>query len=573
MKFRHDVVIVGAGLAGLRAAVEAADHADVALISKVYPTRSHSGAAQGGIAAALGNEEPDSWEWHMYDTIKGGDFLTDQDAAEVLAKDALRAVYELEHMGVPFNRTAGGTIAQRAFGGHASEFGKRPVKRACHAADRTGRVILDTLYGQALSKGIRIYPEFHLLDLITDGNRCAGVSAYELATGEIHLFESKVVLLATGGFGKVFKISSNCFANTGDGVYLAYQAGIPLEDMEFVQFHPTGIYGLGVLISEAARGEGGILRNGKGEPFMGRYAPTHKDLAPRDMISRAIATEIREGRGVGGKDFVHLDLTHLGRGRIKEKLSDISSFVKIYLGLDTIKDLVPVAPTCHYMMGGIPTDLDGQVLDQEGRPFQGLYAAGECACVSVHGANRLGCNALLDLVVFGRRAGKKILEELPHLERISLHESASERSVSRVQAIKGRKKGEKTWVVRAKMQELMTDACSVFRSADRLEKALEVIGELKEKYENIAVDNHGLRFNTDLLEALELGSLLHLAEAIMVSAGARKESRGAHFREDFQDRNDEKWLKHTMVQMTEQGRRIFYKPVTITRFEPKPRVY
>jgi succinate dehydrogenase / fumarate reductase, flavoprotein subunit len=573
MKLQHEVVIVGAGLAGLRAAIEAADHADVALISKVYPTRSHSGAAQGGIAAALGNEEADSWEWHMYDTIKGGDFLTDQDAAEVLAKDALRAVYELEHMGVPFNRTAGGTIAQRAFGGHASEYGKRPVKRACHAADRTGRVILDTLYGQALSKGIRIYPEFHILDLITDGNRCEGVSAYELATGDIHLFESKAVLLATGGFGKVFKTSSNCFANTGDGVYLAYQAGIPLEDMEFVQFHPTGIYGLGVLISEAARGEGGILRNNDGEPFMEHYAPSLKDLAPRDMVSRAIAREIREGRGVDGKDFVHLDLTHLGPDRIKEKLSDISSFVRIYLGLDTTKDLVPVAPTCHYMMGGIPTDLNGRVLNQESRPFQGLYAAGECACVSVHGANRLGCNSLLDLVVFGRRAGKKIVEDLYHLEKTSLQENTLERSVSRVQAIKSRKKGEKAWAVRKKMQELMTESCSVFRNGDDLETALGVMEELKEKYENIAVDNHGLRFNTDLLEALELGSLLYLAEAILLSARAREESRGAHFREDFPDRNDEKWLKHTLVQRTEEGPRLLYKPVRITRFEPKPRVY
>jgi succinate dehydrogenase / fumarate reductase, flavoprotein subunit len=573
MKFQHDIIIVGAGLAGLRAAVEAAEQADVALISKVYPTRSHSGAAQGGIAAALGNEEPDSWEWHMYDTIKGGDFLTDQDAAEVLAKDAPRAVYELEHMGVPFNRTAVGAIAQRAFGGHAAEFGKRPVKRACHAADRTGRVILDTLYGQALSKGIKIYSEFHLLDLITQGNRCEGLVAYELSTGDIHSFESKAVLLATGGFGKVFKTSSNCFANTGDGIYLAYRVGIPLEDMEFVQFHPTGIYGLGVLLSEAARGEGGILRNGKGEPFMERYAPALKDLAPRDMVSRAIAREIRAGRGIGGRDFVHLDLTRLGPERIKEKLSDISSFVRIYLGLDTAKDLVPVAPTCHYMMGGIPTDLDGQVLNRENRPFQGLYAAGECACVSVHGANRLGCNSLLDLVVFGRRAGRKMLEDLPHLERSPLQEKAVEKSASRVRAIMSRERGEKAWAMREEMQAIMTEACSVFRSREGLGKALEAIGALKKKYGKIAIDDHGLRFNTDLLEALELGSLLHLAEAILLSAEAREESRGAHFREDFPERNDEKWLKHTLVQRTEDGERLFYKPVRITRFEPKPRVY
>lgn len=573
MKFEHDVVIVGAGLAGLRAAVEAADHADVALISKVYPTRSHSGAAQGGIAAALGNEEPDSWEWHMYDTVKGGDFLSDQDAAEVLARDALRAVYELEHMGVPFNRTEARTIAQRAFGGHTSEFGKKAVKRACHAADRTGRVILDTLYGQALRKGIRIYQEFHLLDLITEGNRSVGVSVYELATGDIHLIAGKAVLLATGGFGKVFRTSSNCFANTGDGVYLAYQAGIPLEDMEFVQFHPTGIYGLGVLISEAARGEGGILRNGKGEPFMEGYAPTLKDLAPRDMVSRAIAREIREGRGVGGRGFVHLDLTHLGAERIKEKLSDIASFVRIYLGLDTAKDLVPVAPTCHYMMGGIPTDLDGQVLDQKSGPFEGLYAAGECACVSVHGANRLGCNSLLDLVVFGRRVGRRMLEDLPQLEKPSVKESALERSLSRVAAIKTRRKGERAWALRDRMQGIMEDSCSVFRSREPLEKALAGIGDLKERYDKIAIDNHGLRFNTDLLEALELGSLLNLAEAILLCARAREESRGAHFREDFPDRNDKEWLKHTLVQRGEPGPTLLSKPVRITRFEPKPRVY
>lgn len=573
MKFEHDVVIVGAGLAGLRAAVEAADHADVALISKVYPTRSHSGAAQGGIAAALGNEEPDSWEWHMYDTVKGGDFLSDQDAAEVLARDALRAVYELEHMGVPFNRTEAGTISQRAFGGHTSEFGKKAVKRACHAADRTGRVILDTLYGQALRKGIRIYQEFHLLDLITEGNRSVGVSVYELATGDVHLIAGKVVLLATGGFGKVFKTSSNCFSNTGDGVYLAYQAGIPLEDMEFVQFHPTGIYGFGVLISEAARGEGGILRNGEGEPFMEGYAPTLKDLAPRDMVSRAIAREIREGRGVGGRGFVHLDLTHLGAERIKEKLSDIASFVRIYLGLDTAKDLVPVAPTCHYMMGGIPTDLDGRVLDQKSGPFEGLYAAGECACVSVHGANRLGCNSLLDLVVFGRRVGRRMVEDLPQLEKPSVKESALERSLSRVAAIKTRRKGERAWALRDRMQGIMEDSCSVFRSREPLEKALGGIGDLKERYDKIAIDNHGLRFNTDLLEALELGSLLNLAEAILLSARAREESRGAHFREDFPDRNDKEWLKHTLVQRGEQGPSLLSKPVRINRFEPKPRVY
>jgi succinate dehydrogenase / fumarate reductase flavoprotein subunit len=390
MNLKHDVIIVGAGLAGLRAALEAAEHADVALISKVFPTRSHSGAAQGGIAAALGNEEQDSWEWHMYDTVKGGDFLTDQDAAEVLAKDAPRAIYELEHMGVPFNRTAEGTIAQRAFGGHTRDFGQSSIKRACHAADRTGRVILDTLYGEALRKGIRVYAEFHLLDLLIKENQVLGLVAYELVTGDVHVFHCRAILLATGGFGKVFKTTSNCFSNTGDGVYLAYKAGIPLEDMEFVQFHPTGIYELGVLISEAARGEGGILHNGNGDRFMEAYAPTLKDLAPRDMVSRAIIQEIQAGRGIEGRDFVHLDLTHLGKERLQEKLSDISSFVRIYLGIDPVKEPIPVQPTCHYMMGGIPTNLDGQVLVENQNIVHGLYAAGECACVSVHGANRLG---------------------------------------------------------------------------------------------------------------------------------------------------------------------------------------
>jgi succinate dehydrogenase / fumarate reductase flavoprotein subunit len=573
MKFEHDVVIVGSGLAGLRAAVEVAGRADVALLSKVYPTRSHSGAAQGGIAAALGNEEPDSWEWHMFDMVKGGDFLTDQDAAEILARDAPRAVYELEHMGVPFNRTPQGTIAQRAFGGHTGDFGKRAVKRACHAADRTGRVILDTLYGEALRKGIKVYQEFHLLDLITRDNRVAGLLAYELASGEIHAIQCKELLLATGGFGKVFQTTSNCFANTGDGVFLAYRAGIPLEDMEFVQFHPTGIHGLGVLLSEAARGEGGILRNRQGERFMERYAPTLKDLAPRDMVSRAIAREVREGRGIDGRDFVHLDLTQLGKDRLAEKLSDITSFVRIYLGLDATKDLIPVAPTCHYMMGGIPTNLDGQVLGAKGEIFEGLYAAGECACVSVHGANRLGCNSLLDLVVFGRRAGKKILEDLPHLQRPPIPQSPEGAARRKIEDLKSRKKGEKSSALRNELQKTMTDRCSVFRNGDDLTGAITTVKGLIERYEAMSVDDKGARFNTDLLEALELESLLYLGEAILASALSREESRGAHFREDYPERGDRNWLKHTLVEKTDTGPRLFSKPVTITRFQPQPRVY
>ncbi|MBW1772567.1 MAG: succinate dehydrogenase flavoprotein subunit [Deltaproteobacteria bacterium] len=573
MIFKHDVIIVGAGLAGLRAAVEVAGEVDVAVVSKVFVTRSHSGAAQGGIAAALGNEEPDSPEWHMYDTVKGGDYLTDQNAAQVLSEDGPRAIYELEHMGVPFNRTPEGKIAQRAFGGHTRDLGRAPIKRACHAADRTGRVILDTLYGAALRRGIQVYNEFHLLDLIMEGNRVVGLVAYELATGEIHIFQSRAVLLATGGFGKVFKTTSNCFANTGDGVYHTYRNGIPIQDMEFVQFHPTGIYRLGVLISEAARGEGGILRNREGERFMERYASTLKDLAPRDMVSRAIAQEIREGKGIDGKDYVHLDLTHLGKDRLDAKLNDISSFVRIYQGIDPVEEPIPVQPTCHYMMGGIPTNLDGQVLTVDLNPVEGLYAAGECACVSVHGANRLGCNSLLDLVVFGRRAGRKILQDLEDIAWSPMPRNPEGEALGKILRLKSGGGGEKAWVIRQEMQEVMMEHCSVFRTREGLQKALKSVQELIHRYERVGIDNRGSRFNTELLEAIELESLLGLAQAILISAKAREESRGAHYREDFPERDDDTWLKHTLVRKTDEGPRLSYKPVSIIGFEPKPRVY
>ncbi len=575
MVFKHDVVIIGSGLAGLRCAAELSGITDVALVSKIYPTRSHSGAAQGGIAAALGNEEPDSWEWHMYDTVKGGDYLTDQDAAEILARDAIRAIYELEHIGVPFSRREDGKIAQRAFGGHTREYGSGAVKRACYAADRTGRVVLDTLYGEAVHRGgIRAYSEFQMVDLLVDGGRVAGIVLFELATGQVHVLHSRVVVLATGGFGKIFKTTSNCFANTGDGVYLAARRGIPLEDMEFVQFHPTGIYGLGVLLSEAARGEGGILRNRQGERFMEKYAPTIKDLAPRDMVSRAIYREIQAGRGIDGKDYVHLDLTHLGADRLKDRLSEISSFVKIYLGIDPSADPVPVQPTCHYMMGGIPTSLDGEVLDGDGRIVPGLYAAGECACVSVHGANRLGCNSLLDLVVFGRRAGKKIAEDIGRLPWNDLPGNPAGPVLEKIAGIKERTKGEKAFRLREAMQRTMMEHCSVFRTGEGLRHALSEIEALRASAANLTVDNHGDRFNTDLLEALELEGMLGLAEAIVVSALNREESRGAHYREDYPARDDINWLRHSMIQKTaDGGRRLFHKPVAVTRFEPKPRTY
>lgn len=573
MIFKHEVVIVGAGLAGLRAAMEIAPGADTALLSKVYPTRSHSGAAQGGIAAALGNEEEDSWQWHMYDTVKGGDYLTDQDVAQILATDAPRAVYELEHLGVPFNRTPEGRIAQRAFGGHTREFGRAPVRRACFAADHTGRVMLDTLYFEGVRRGLKIYPEFQMLDLVLKEGRVAGLVAYELATGSVHFFHCRAVLLATGGFGKVFKTTSNAFASTGDGVYLAYRAGIPLEDMEFVQFHPTGLPGLGLLISEAARGEGGILRNHQGEAFMERYAPAIKDLAARDVVSRAIGTEIQVGRGINGGDYVHLDLTHLGEKVLAEKLSEITSFARIYLGIDAAKEPIPVAPTCHYMMGGIQTGSHGRVLDGGQQPVPGLYAAGECSCLSLHGANRLGCNSLLDLVVFGLRAGRSILEDLRELSWEEPPPHPEAKVQERLGRLKGKRKGLKAGRLRNALQETMTKHCSTFRTEQSLKQALAEVQALQEHYQTVSIDNTGTRFNTDLLEALELEGLLGLAETMIFSALGRRESRGAHYRTDYPLRDDRNWLRHTLVQKTDKGPQCSSKPVTITAFPPQARSY
>lgn len=574
MILKHDIVIIGSGLAGLRAAVECAGQADVAVVSKVLPTRSHSGAAQGGITASLGNEEEDRWEWHFFDTVKGSDYLGDQDAIEMMVKDAPRVIYELEHMGVPFSRTPDGKIAQRNFGGHTRDFGKKPVKRACYAADRTGRVILDTLYDQCLRHHITFYSEHYLLSLIFEKDRCVGVVTYDLSTGELHLLQARATLLATGGCGKIYKTTSNGFASTGDGISLAFRSGIPLEDMEFIQFHPTGLYPLGILVSEAARGEGGVLRNGRGERFMDSYAPTVRELAARDVVSRAILTEVREGRGIGGKDYVHLDLTHLGKEIIEKRLWEIASFARTFLGIDPVFEPIPVQPTCHYLMGGIPTDLDGRVLkDEKGTLVPGLYAAGECACVSVHGANRLGCNSLLDLLVFGRRSGQAMRQDLLHYELSPLSEEHLKPTSQIIGDLLRRPEKAKSDIIRKSMQSIMMDYGSVFRDDEGLKKGIQEIRDLKERYQEVGVLNSRKAFNYELMETIELGHQLDLAEVILLSALQRKESRGAHWRKDFPQRADRYYLNHTLVFQTSNGLEVRYKPVKITRFQPEARVY
>jgi succinate dehydrogenase / fumarate reductase flavoprotein subunit len=574
MDRRYDVVIVGAGLAGLRAAIELGESARVAVISKVFATRSHSGAAQGGIGAAIANEEPDQWEWHMFDTVKGSDYLADQDAVEIMTRDAPSTIYELEHLGVPFNRTPDGWIAQRAFGGHTRDYGKAPVKRACYAADRTGRVILDTLWEQTLRMGVDFFDEHQVLSLIVDKGACSGVVAYDLATGAVAAFRSQAVMLATGGAGRIFRTTSNALASTGDGMALAYRAGVPLEDMEFVQFHPTGIYKLGILISEAARGEGGMLRNADGERFMERYAPVIKDLAPRDLVSRCILKEIQAGRGIGGQAFVHLDLTHLGPDVISRKLAEIAGFAKTYAGVDVAREPIPVQPTCHYMMGGIAASAEGAVvIGADGTTLPGLFAAGECACVSVHGANRLGCNSLLDTLVFGRRTGaamRNYVKTAPAPTPSDRFREQVESGLSRLMAADGT---EKIGVLMEEMQQAMMEHVSVFRQASGLQAALSAIRELKERSSRIAIQDRGRCFNRNLLEAIELGNMLDLAEVIVLGALDRKESRGAHWREDFPQRDDASCLHHTMVRLNGGAPEIFHRPVTITRFQPRERTY
>jgi succinate dehydrogenase / fumarate reductase flavoprotein subunit len=586
---QFEAIVVGAGGAGMMAALHCSKTIkSTAVISKLYPTRSHTGTAQGGIAAPLGNMEEDNPDWYMYDTVKGGDYLVDQDAAEILARESIEAVIELEHMGLPFDRTPDGKIEQRRFGGHTRNFGESPVMRSCKAADRTGHMILQTLYQQCIKQNVKFFDEYQVIDLIIDDNVCRGVVAVQILTGEIHIFHAKAVLLAVGGFGRVWSVTSNAHSLTGDTVATVFRHGLPLEDMEFFQFHPTGIYKMGVLLSEALRGEGAVFVNDQGERFMERYAPTMKDLASRDVCSRSIYLEVREGRGIGGKDYVHIDVRPETINRYKSgpsgkevtaehlehALPDVFEMARIYLGVEPLTEGVPVQPTAHYAMGGIPTDNDTRVLaDATGTIVRGLFAAGECACVSVHGANRLGTNSLVDLVVFGRRGGKAMAEHCKPADFAPLPKNAEAYTVSELNRIRSGDGNEKPGKIRAEMQKVMMADVGVFREGPTLTRALDKVRELKQRYQHIMIDDKGAQFNTDLLEAWELGCLLDLAEVTAYSALNRTESRGAHWREDFPKRDDVNWLKHTFVASRTGGLEVSYKPVTITKFEPKERKY
>ncbi len=574
---KFDVVIVGAGGAGLMSAMQLAEGASIAVISKLYPTRSHTGAAQGGVAAALGNQEEDHWKWHMFDTVKGGDYLVDQDAAEVLAREAIDAVYDLEHWGLPFNRTEDGKIDQRRFGGHTRNFGEGPVRRSCYAADRTGHMILQTMYQQSVKNQVRFFNEYMMLDLlISDGQAC-GVVALCLRDGTLHVFHAKSIVLATGGYGRAWRVTSNALACTGDGMAVAYRRGIPLEDMEMYQFHPTGLYKVGILLSEAARGEGAYLLNSEGERFCVRYAPTLQELAPRDMVSRFILQEIAEGRGIDGKDYVYLSVVHLGKEKIDAKLPDITDFARNYLSVEPYYEPVPIQPTAHYAMGGIPTDIEGRVvIDEKNNTMPGLYAAGEVACVSVHGANRLGTNSLVDLIVFGRRAGKHIASKwLPKADFAPLPDDPEDFAREQVEGLLGRKEGETQEAIRQELRDMMMEDVGVVRSADTLNQAKAKLVELKQRYGNVRLMDTSRTFNTELMEVIELGNLIECSEATIAGALARKESRGGHYRSDFEKRDDVNFLAHTLAYRTEQDGTpdLRYKPVVITEFEPKERKY
>jgi succinate dehydrogenase / fumarate reductase flavoprotein subunit len=596
IKHQFEVIVIGAGGAGLMAALYASKTANTAVISKLYPTRSHTGTAQGGVGAALGNEEEDHWEWHTFDSVKGSDYLGDQDAIEFMCYEAVQAVYELEHYGLPFSRTAEGKIAQRPFGGHTNNLTGKPVRRACYAADRTGHMILQTLYQQCLKNKVNFFDEFQVVDLLVVNGAAAGVVAIELGTSELHVFHAKSVILATGGHGRVWDITSNAYAYTGDGIAITMRHGIPMEDMEFFQFHPTGIYKLGILITEGVRGEGGVLINGKGERFMERYAPKVKDLASRDVISRAMYLEIKAGNGVNGQNYLYLDVRPEtvnkyaaldGRKRpdgtpylmtgeeIIAKLPDIVDFARTYLGVDPVIQPMPVQPTAHYTMGGIPTNKYGEaVIDENNTVMPGLYAAGEVACVSVHGANRLGTNSLLDLIVFGKHAGLRAAEFANGADFQPLPADPTEFTQKQFDLIRNAQGNEKILEISSKMKAVMMDCVGMFRTGEGMQSALETVRELRERYKHIPLHDQGKIFNTEMINLWELGNLLEIAELVTVCAQARTESRGAHARDDYPKRDDVNWLKHTLSWIKENGEiELRYKPVVITKYQPKERVY
>ena len=597
MKNYHqfDVIVVGAGGAGLMAALYASKNASTAVLSKLYPTRSHTGTAQGGVGAALGNIEEDHWEWHAFDTIKGSDYLGDQDAIEFMCEEAVPAVYELEHMGLPFSRTEDGRIAQRPFGGHTNNVTGKPVSRACYAADRTGHMILQTLYQQCIRNRVNFYDEFQVLDLLIVDGAAAGVVAVELATGELHIFHAKATIIATGGHGRVWEITSNAYAFTGDGVAMTLRRGLPAEDLEFFQFHPTGIYRLGILITEGVRGEGGVLINGLGERFMPKYAPKVKDLASRDVVSRSMYLEMREGRGIDGKNYLYVDMrpevinkfaAEDGRKRpdgtpysttaeeLLSKLPDIVDFSRTYLGIDPVSQPIPIQPTAHYAMGGIPTNKFGEVvIDESNTVMPGLYAAGECACVSVHGANRLGTNSLLDLIVFGKHTGLRAAEFAKGASFPVLPSDPAEYTQQEIAAISTAQGGEKVSDIAKEMKKIMFEDVGVFRIQEGMQAALTKVQELQERLKHVTLNDRGKIFNTELINIWELGNLLLVAEMTTASALARTESRGGHAREDFPKRDDAVWLKHSLIWKRDGKTTLSYKPVTITKYQPKERVY